>query len=109
MTLNLKKDEGRSRVDKYFKKKNFEHTKTYRSMIDKEDRTVNEKRDTIKILAEVEGVLRMKLEQSVQRNSQMDMILGNMENSFRSRSKSKSRSRMSSRLSLNKTIDNNQP
>jgi hypothetical protein len=45
----------------------------------------------------------MRLEQSTQRNSQMDMILGNMENTFRSRSKSKSR--LSSRLSLNKTVE----
>ena len=47
----------------------------------------------------------MRLEQSTQRNSQMDMILGNMENTFRSRSKSKSKSRLSSRLSLNRTVE----
>jgi hypothetical protein len=29
MTLNLLKEQGRSRVDNYFRKKNREHTKLY--------------------------------------------------------------------------------
>ena len=50
MTLNVKKEQGRSRVDKFFKKKNMEHTMTYRSMISKEDKLVSDKLDTIKKL-----------------------------------------------------------
>lgn len=103
MTLNIKKEQGKSRIDKFFKKRNMEHTMTYRSMIGKEDRVLSDKRDTIKKLTEVEGVLRTRLEQSTQRNSQMDAILGNMEHSIRERSKS--RSRLSSRLSFSKTVE----
>jgi hypothetical protein len=50
MTLNVKKEQGRSRVDKFFKKKNMEHTMTYRNMISKEDKLVSDKLDTIKKL-----------------------------------------------------------
>ena len=53
MTLNMKKDQGRSKVDRFFKKKNFEHTMTYKSMIQKEDRVVSSKVDTIKKLTEI--------------------------------------------------------
>lgn len=36
MTLNLMREQGRSRVDKYFKKKNKEHTKLYEEKINSE-------------------------------------------------------------------------
>lgn len=106
MTLNERRDQGRSKIDKFFKKKNYEHTKTYREKIHQEEHTLHLKKDTIQKLAEIEDVLRRRLEQSSQRNSQMDQVIGNLEQSFRERSKSRSNSRVSSRLSLNKTFDN---
>jgi chemotaxis methyl-accepting protein methylase len=53
MTLNLKKEQGKSRIDKFFKKKNFEHTMTYRDKIKKEESLVSQKMDTIHKLAEI--------------------------------------------------------
>ena len=53
LTLNVRRDEGRSRIDRYFKKKNMEHTMTYKNKIMKEDTLMNEKKDTIDKLSRI--------------------------------------------------------
>ena len=47
MSLNLSKEQGRSRIDKFFKQKNLEHTLTYKEKIRKEEGKVQQKLDTI--------------------------------------------------------------
>ena len=41
LTLNVRRDEGRSRIDRFFKKKNMEHTMMYKQKIGKEDRVMS--------------------------------------------------------------------
>lgn len=53
MTLNLLKEQGRSRIDKYFKKKNKEHTKLYEDKINNQEEIARQKQNTIKKLTEI--------------------------------------------------------
>lgn len=52
-SLNVSRDQGRSRIDKFFKDKNLEHTRLYKEKIKQEEGTVKQKADTIKKLAEI--------------------------------------------------------
>lgn len=61
MTLNLMRDQGRSRIDKYFKKKNKEHTRQYQQKITQEEHLAKQKEATIGKLTQIEGVLRKQL------------------------------------------------
>jgi hypothetical protein len=61
MTLNLLKEQGRSRVDKYFKKKNKEHTKLYQDKIASQEAIARQKQNTIRKLSEIEEALRRQL------------------------------------------------
>ncbi len=62
MTLNLMKEKGRSRIDKYFKKRNSEHNKLYEEKIYLQESKIKQKGDTIKKLEHIEDVLRKKLQ-----------------------------------------------
>lgn len=92
------KEQGRSRIDKYFKKKNKEHTKLYQEKISSQEAIAKQKQDTIKKLAEIEEALRKQLEQSSMRVSQMDQILGDVSKSVKNRSLSRASHRQSASL-----------
>lgn len=53
MTLNEMKEKGRSRVDKYFQKKNKEHTRLYEEKIMSEEEKAKQKAETINKLSEI--------------------------------------------------------
>ena len=50
MSLNASRDLGRSKIDKFFKTRNAEHTNHYKEQIRKEQKTMKHKEDTIKKL-----------------------------------------------------------
>lgn len=50
MTVNLMKEEGRSRIDKFYHQKNREHTSLYKEKIKKEEGKTMQKIGTIKKL-----------------------------------------------------------
>lgn len=97
VSLNASRDVGRSRIDKFFKQKNKEHTLSYKEKIEKEERSTKLKMDTIKKLTEIEEVMRKRLEESSMRVSQMDEVIGNFSKTVKDKSYS--------RLSLNQTLD----
>ena len=85
MSLNSERDEGRSRVDRYHKYRNKEHARQYREKMEEEDNTTKVKKDTMKKLTEIEGVLRQRLESTSQRVSQMDQIISGVAATSRAR------------------------
>jgi hypothetical protein len=98
------KEKGRSRVDKYFQKKNKEHTKLYQEKIMSEEEQTHQKLDTIKKLGEIEDVLRKKLEQTSLRVSQMEQIIGDVSSTVKKRSLSKTSFNLSASLHNSPTL-----
>lgn len=47
----MRKEQGRSRIDKFFKHKNMEHTRAYKERIAHEEGNAQQKLDTIKKLS----------------------------------------------------------
>lgn len=94
MSLEEGKEIGKRRIDRFFKRKNIQHTQTYKDKIIKEEMLTERKAHTIRKLENMEEALRKRLQESSMKVSQADQLIGNLSKTIIERN-TKSRMSMS--------------